>query len=926
VALLAAALIGGASPASAAYLHTTVTGEYGKEGPKASGLGNGCNLAYQAAEHRLYYFADEKIYGLNRTAPGTVSPIGAGFPISAGIGSSCGDRDLAVDNSGTGSAGNIYAVPSNTSIYGWLPSGSAKSTISVGGETCGVAVTNTGEVWGGNYNGPTVNKYSSSGTSNGTIPVGISFCKLEIDPSNNDLYVAPYSGSSPIRKYAAAGGYASFENFPSAGTNNPGMAINGAAHRLYVANGSTVRSFDTTSGALVETISVAAGASSVAVDEATDTLFAAPSGGAIKEISGAVVPDITTGEPVSNTGVSGHVDPAGGGEVTDCYFEWGTSVGNYSLGQEECTPGTFSTPQDVTATLPGLLGETTYHYRLVAGNANGTNFGGDKTITPHNVKGLKTEEAEGVTRTGATLKASFEGNGEETKYYFEWGTTTAYGTRSAVPPGESAGSPTFPPATPLSYALSGLLPDTLYHYRVVAENGLGISPGQDRTFKTLPAVQSLTATAATSIGAREATLNGTYVGDGDHTTYYFKYGKTTSYGHQSEVLDAGSPGPGTVPLTFDVSELELETTYHYKIIATNSLGTTESSDKSFITLPAVGGLTIKPASDIDQEDITLNAEFTGNGEETFYYFEYGLTTAYDHSTEAAPGVSAGSPTGLTPISAEITDYEGYTTYHYRVIATNSQGTTKSADMTFETLATPLPTISGTSASGIGPTEATLKAELNPNRWATVYSFEYGTDTSYGDSTEISGSIGSDQAMHAVSEDVANLAPGTTYHFRVVAINFTGTAYGPDQVFRTPDAPTILLSSGLSTGQTTMHLAASVETNSGDTAVRFEYGTTSAYGASTSSVSLGSAPGSHPVTADVGGLTAGTTYHFRAVATNQYGTSTGPDESVTTLAAPVQVQPQTKKGCAKGFVKRHGKCVKRKRHRRHHPRHSNRRHG
>ena len=156
------------------------------------------------------------------------------------------------------------------------------------------------------------------------------------------------------------------------------MAVNGAAHRLYVANGTDVRAYDTTSGALVETISAASGASSVAVDEATDTLFAAPSGGVIKEISGAIVPDITTGEPISNSGVSGHVDPAGGGEVTECHFEWGTAIGEYNLGQEECSPGTFSAPQDVTATLPGLLGETTYHYRFVAGNANGVNFGGDK--------------------------------------------------------------------------------------------------------------------------------------------------------------------------------------------------------------------------------------------------------------------------------------------------------------------------------------------------------------------------------------------------------------------------------------------------------------------------------------------------------------------------------------------------------------------
>jgi hypothetical protein len=926
---IASTLALGASQASAAYLHTTVTGEYGKEGPKASGLGNGCNLAYQSATHHLYYFADEKIYGLNRTAPGTVSPLGGGFPINAGIGSSCGDRDMAVDNSGTASDGNIYAVPSSTSIYGWNSSGGALGgfPINTGGETCGVAVTNTGEVWGGRYSGTRVVKYTSGGSSTGELSIPFSFCKLEVDPSNNDLYVAPYSSGSSLRKYTAASNYASFENFPATGTNNPGMAINGAAHRLYIANGSNVKSYDTTSGALIETITVASGASSVAVDEATDTLFVAPSGGAIKEISGAVVPDITTGEPISNTGVSGHVDPAGGGEVTECYFEFGTSTSYGST--EECTPATFSSPEDVTAILPGLLGETAYHYRLVAGNANGKNFGGDKTITPHNVKGLRTEEAEGVTRTAATLKASFEGNGEETKYYFEWGTTTAYGSQSAAPPGESAGSPTFPPATSLTYALSGLQPDTLYHYRVVAENGLGVSPGADKTFKTLPAVQSLTTADATNIGAHAATLNGSYVGDGDHTTYYFKYGKTTSYGQESEVLDAGSPGSGTVPLSFNLSGLELETTYHYKIVATNSLGTTESTDKSFSTLPAVGGLAIKPATDISQEGVTLNAEFTGNGEETSYYFEYGLTTKYGKTSAEPPGDSAGSPTGPTPISSVITDYEGYSLYHYRVIATNAQGTTKSTDMTFETLPTPLPAISGTTASGVDPTSAMLEAEINPNRWATVYSFEYGTDTLYGESTEISSSIGSDESPHAVSEAVGSLKPGTTYHFRVVAINFTGTAYGEDQTFRTPDAPAVLLSSGTPTGQSTAHLTASVDPNAGETSVRFEYGASSSYGASTSTIPIGSSPGAHPVAADLAGLAPGTTYHFRVVAANEFGTTTGADQTVTTLAPTPPAEPASPKRirCRRGFVKRHGKCVKRKRkHHRHHRRHSTRRHG
>jgi hypothetical protein len=909
VVLAVAFLALSASSASAAYLHTTVVGEYGKEGPKATGLGDGCNVEFHSATNRIYFFADSKIYGLQRSGPGVVAPLGAGFPINAAINSSCGDRDLAVDNSGTASSGNIYAVPSSTSIYGWSSAGAALfAPIAVGGETCGVAVTSGGEIWGGNYEGQSVAKFSATGASLGTIPVGFSFCKLAVDPSNNDLYVAPYDGGLPLVKFTAASGYTTKINFPAAGTNNPGMAINGAAHRLYVANGSVVNSYDTSSGSLAETINVGGSANSVAVDEATDTLFIAPTDGAIKEVSGAIVPDMTTGEPEGNSKVTGVVEPAGGGEVTECYFEFGPTTAYGS--KEFCSPSTpYNANQAVFANLPGLLGENTYHYRLVAHNANGKNFGIDKTITPHYVVGLLTDPADNVTRTGAKLKAHFEGNGEETKYYFEWGTTTAYGNQSAVPPGVSVGSPTG--LTQLSFDASGLLPDTEYHYRVVATNPLGTSPGNDRTFKTLPAVQSLTTNTATEVGPRTATLNGSYLGDGDATSYYFEYGKTTGYGSTSPVQNAGSPN-GSTALSAGISGLDLETLYHYRIVATNSLGTTRGSDMTFTTPPAVAGVQTQAASDITQDSIQLNAEFVGNGEETNYYFEYGLTNQYGNLTAAPPGTSAGSPVGPTAVSAVITDYEAYETYHYRVVTSNQFGVTHGSDMTFTAPPAPLPTISGQAASDISATGATLEADINPNRWATVYTFEYGPSIAYGKSTEISSVIGNDQNFHSVQRKILDLAPGSVYHFRAVAINFTGTSYGPDQTFATPGPPQIDLATASSIGQSSARLSASVNPNSSPTGVHFEYGPTTAYGSSTATMPLGAGSTAQSVGADIGGLAGGTTYHFRVVAQNAHGTTVGSDQVFNTLpsSAVPRIAPSPE-GCRKGFVKRNGKCVAKK---------------
>jgi hypothetical protein len=922
LSLLASALLATAStPARGAYLHTTVVGEYGKEGPKATGLGTGCRIGWHAATQRLYLYSDTKIYGLQRTGTGTVTPLAGGFPIALpGIQSSCGDRDLGVDNSATGSAGNIYVTPSNPpNIYGYNSSGAALASpwpINVGtGENCGVAVGNNGDVFAGYYSGSSIKQYSSAGAPIATIPFGQNICKLEVDPSNNDLFGIGYS-SNNIFKLTAGSGYATKVNFPSAGTSNPGLAVNGVQNRLYVASGTTVKALDADSGAVVETITPGGSVLDVAVDEATDTVFTS-GGGVIKEITGAIVPDITTGSPEGNSKVTGKVEPAGGGNVTECYFEWGNPggpAGSYTLGKEFCSPATpYSGNQEVFANLPGLLGEQTYHYRLVAANANGKNFGGDQTITPHYVEGLTTDDAENVTRTGAKLKAHFTGNGEETKYYFEWGPTTSYGTKSAAPPGDSAGSPTG--LTNLSHEVSGLAPDTLYHYRIVATNPKGVSPGNDKTFKSLPAVQSLVTQPATNVKPRSATLNGSYNGDGTATTYFYEYGTTVGYGSTTPMVNVGSPS-GATPLPANVSGLELDTLYHYRVVATNALGTTKGADQTFTTKKAVENLVTKPATEITEDSVTLNAEFEGTGLDTNYYFEYGPTTAYGTLTAEPPGDDAGITNGATPLSKAVTKFQGYTMYHYRVVAVNSLGTTAGADQTFTTLPAPLPEIGATGVSDIHPTGATLAAELNPHRWATVYLFEYGPTDSYGSMAGTEILDGQDNDSHSVSAALNGLAPATTYHFRVVATNFTGTSHSADQTFTTPDLPRIDRSAVSAVGQASVHLSAAVSGNASPTEVTFEYGTSELYGQSTAPIPVGEGLTSQSVETDVGGLSPGLTYHARAVASNGVGTTNGPDLTFRTQPVLETVRPKEPVRCRKGFVKRHGKCVKRKHRRKH----------
>jgi hypothetical protein len=94
-----------------------------------------------------------------------------------------------------------------------------------------------------------------------------------------------------------------------------------------------------------------------------------------------------------------------------------------------------------------------------------------------------------------------------------------------------------------------------------------------------------------------------------------------------------------------------------------------------------------------------------------------------------------------------------------------------------------PIVSTGAATAVTTTSATLHGTVNPDNLPTTYHFQYGTTTAYGHSTP-SLSAGSDYAVHAVAAAISGLAPGTTYHFRIVATNATGTSVGVDRTFTT----------------------------------------------------------------------------------------------------------------------------------------------
>jgi 6,7-dimethyl-8-ribityllumazine synthase len=233
----------------------------------------------------------------------------------------------------------------------------------------------------------------------------------------------------------------------------------------------------------------------------------------------------------------------------------------------------------------------------------------------------------------------------------------------------------------------------------------------------------------------------------------------------------------------------------------------------------------------------------------------------------------------------VTGLKSGTTYHFRLVATSDAGTSRGNDQTFVPVASP--TVTTKSASTIRDTTATLNGSVNPLGQSTNAYFEYGTSTSYGAKSSVQ-SVGSGKNSTNVAIGISGLTRGATYHFRIVAQNSTGTSTGSDQTFTTTGPPGITVGAVTSVTYSTATLNAALDSRGHTTTWYFDYGTTTSYGLKTASHSQGATPGSHNVTFGIGGLNAGTVYHFRLVATNSSGTSVGPDSAFTTAGPAVTV--------------------------------------
>jgi hypothetical protein len=544
---------------------------------------------------------------------------------------------------------------------------------------------------------------SGSGAGQFTTPKWIAVDNSK-GASAEDVYVGD-TGNNFVSKFSSTGTLISAwgsggQLNGSTATQGPfgplaGIAV-GATGTLYVLDTSS-NVFEFEQGDAFSTQFTAArgtSANGLAVDP-TGEFFKANGGPSVEEGTAANsdVGQVTRSE--STTGlvsdpVSGDLYVAESGDVEHYVF---AAAGIVSDGASTCQVVPFNgcpaTDTFGSGTLSGGSGIGVDH-------SSGSVFVADAVanrvdiFTPATLPDTTTEAATAVTKTTATLHGTVNSSGVEvSSCKFEWGTEAGVYPNS-VACSSVPGSGSVPVA--VSAELKGLAGNAVYHYRLVAANAIGANRGEDVSFR-MPGAPAIDAESAEvkpkeKAGQTSATLRGQITPDGRETTYHFEYGETEAYGASIPASPASigsGEGPVSVPAA-EPSGLKVDTTYHYRLVASNEYGTVDGADQTFATLPPAL-FESESVSNVAATSATLEAQVNPLGNETIVHFQYGTASCTVNPAACTDvSVDAGAAESSHTNSIHLTGLTPGSQYHFRVIASNALGKLEGVDQTFTTQA------------------------------------------------------------------------------------------------------------------------------------------------------------------------------------------------------------------------------------------------
>jgi hypothetical protein len=400
-------------------------------------------------------------------------------------------------------------------------------------------------------------KFGTSGAYESTVEAEGTLA-MTVDPADDDVFVYRTAGpeAESIGEYDASGALLDSFGHKYEFTS---LAVNGSSGQVYVVSGSFA-------GSTVDVYSGLVAVPDVAAKPAT----------AIEEESATL---------------NGEIDPAGGGDVESCQFEWGTTAEyGETVPCSEALP--YASTTAVSAAIAGLAPSTTYHFRVAAANANGVeSYSEDETFATKGAPTVESESTDGIDHFGATVHASINPHGYPTDFVVEYVDQAHFEGEGFTNAESTAPAPVGSQLTvqEVTARLSGLKVGTEYHYKVVATSSKGDGEGSEMTFETLPIVERvdmypLAETKSALLRERVNPL-------GLDTICQVQYASDAQFqasgwaGATTLSCTPGDLGAGSqmIYVRTRIHGLQLAGTYHTRFVISNASGVVATPDRVITT-------------------------------------------------------------------------------------------------------------------------------------------------------------------------------------------------------------------------------------------------------------------------------------------------------------------------------------------------------
>jgi DNA-binding beta-propeller fold protein YncE len=557
---------------------------------------------------------------------------------------------------------------------------------------------------------------------------------------------------------------------------------------------------------------------------------------------------------------NGKVDP--NGVSTSYRFEYGPTTA-YGSSTTSWSAGSGFDTISVGQSIAGLVPERTYHYRIVATSSAGTCYGEDRVFNTPQASPLVTAQAPtSRTSSSATLQGTIEPGGPFTTYQFEWGATTAYGTKTSV--SNSSGSGT---TYPISAGISGLAPEASFHFRVAASNSVGAVVSEDRVFTALantPSFLSSFGSAGSGSGQFNRPMGAAVDSGGNVYVVDRENNRVSKFNAKGEFLSQfGSSGSGNG----------------------------QFKEPRSIAVSPNGHLWVTDAGNARVEEFTAAGEYIqqlGGGK---------LSTPYGIAVDGEGRVWVSdvnkivefkeSSPGSFPFYGELTSIEGSAINQPGGLGLDSQGDVWVAEVGANRISEIEGTASGyvgrlrfgTAGSGQGQLSQPYDVKVKASGNLVVVDRGNNRVQQFSPSGEFQATFGTKGSASGQFTEPSGVALGQGGLLFV-------TDSGNKRVQRWSQAqkPEALTQPATSIGKTSATLNGFVNPSSLATTYKFEYGQTTGYGTSVPVPSGSVGSGVERVAeSQTISVQPETTYHYRIVGTNSEGTTYGGDIQFTTPA-------------------------------------------